>query len=147
MFAGGAMMSKISTITAGKHIIVIGLFLQIVFFGVFLVTSLIFDRRLRRTPTPASSAVNWQKYIRTLYISSICILIRSIFRVIEFSGGNDGPLMRSEVYLYAFDAALMLGVLINLNIVHPGDIIGKKAQDSVFILSERDTSTEGLGQK
>jgi hypothetical protein len=147
MLAGGAMMSKASSINSGKRIIVIGLALQIIFFGVFLVTSLIFDRRLRRTPTPVSLTVNWQKYIRTLYISSLCILIRSVFRVVEFTGGIDGPLMRSEVYLYVFDAALMLGVLVNLNIVHPGDIIGKKAQDSMLVLSERDTSTEAFGQK
>jgi hypothetical protein len=73
-------------------------------------------------------------------------LIRSVFRVVEFSGGSDGPLMRSEVYLYVFDAVLMLAVLVNLNIVHPGDILGRKAQDSMM-LSERDTSTEVLSQK
>jgi hypothetical protein len=147
IFAGGSMVSKASSISLGKHVIVVGLFLQIIFFGVFLVTSVIFDRRLRRTPTPASMAVNWQKYMRTLYISSVCILIRSVFRVVEFSGGNDGPLMRSEVYLYVFDAVLMLGVLINLNIVHPGDIIGRKAQDSIMVLSKRDTSTEAFSRK
>ncbi len=140
------MVSKASSVNAGKRVIVIGLFLQIIFFGIFLVTSLIFDRRLRKMPTPASLAVNWQKYMRTLYISSICILIRSVFRVIEFSGGNDGPLTRSEVYLYVFDAVLMLAVLVNLNFVHPGDIIGKKAQDSVM-LGSVDVSTEAFGQK
>jgi hypothetical protein len=146
IFVGGSMVSKASSITLGKHVIVVGLFLQIIFFGVFLVTSVIFDRRLRRTPTPTSMAVSWQKYMRTLYISSVCILVRSVFRVVEFSGGSDGPLMRSEVYLYVFDAVLMLAVLVNLNIVHPGDILGRKAQDSMM-LSERDTSTEVLSQK
>ncbi|KAE9365699.1 RTA1-domain-containing protein [Stipitochalara longipes BDJ] len=145
--AGGSMVSKASSINNGKHLIVVGLFLQIIFFGIFLVTSLIFDRRLRKTPTPASSAVNWQKYMLTLYFTGILILIRSVFRVVEFTGGNDGPLMTSEVYLYVFDAILMLGVLVSLNVVHPGDIIGKKAQDSMMVLNDRDTSTEAFGRK
>ena len=144
---GGSMVSKASSINNGKHLIVVGLFLQIIFFGVFLVTSLIFDRRLRKTPTPASSAINWQKYIRTLYFTGILILIRSVFRVVEFTGGNDGPLMTSEVYLYVFDAILMLGVLVSLNVVHPGDIIGRKAQDSMMALSDMETSTEAFGRK
>jgi glucan phosphoethanolaminetransferase (alkaline phosphatase superfamily) len=147
MSLGGSMVSKASSINNGKHLIVVGLFLQIIFFGIFLVTSFIFDRRLRRTPTAASSAINWQKYMLTLYFTGILILIRSLFRVVEFTGGNDGPLMTSEVYLYIFDGVLMLGVLVSLNVVHPGDIIGKKAQDSMMVLSDRDTSTEAFAQK
>jgi glucan phosphoethanolaminetransferase (alkaline phosphatase superfamily) len=146
MSAGGSMVSKASSINNGKHLIVVGLFLQIIFFGIFLVTSLIFDRRLRKTPTPASSAVNWQRYMLTLYFTGILILIRSLFRVAEFTGGNDGPLMTSEVYLYVFDAVLMLGVLVTLNIVHPGGIIGKKAQNPM-VLSDMDTSTEAFRRK
>jgi hypothetical protein len=145
--AGGSMVSKASSITAGKHLIVVGLFLQIIFFGVFLVTSLIFDRRLRRTPTPASMSINWQKYMLTLYFSGMLILIRSLFRVAEFTGGNAGPLMTSEVWLYVFDAVLMLGVLVSLNVVHPGNILGKKAEGSMMALNEMDTSTEALGRK
>jgi hypothetical protein len=140
-------VSKASSINNGKHLIVVGLFLQIIFFGIFLVTSLIFDRRLRKSPTPASAAINWQKYMLTLYFTGILILIRSVFRVVEFTGGNDGPLMTSEVYLYIFDAVLMLGVLVSLNVVHPGDIIGKKAKDSMMVLSDRDTSNEAFGRK
>lgn len=144
---GGSMVSKASSINNGKHLIVVGLFLQIIFFGIFLITSLIFDRRLRKNPTPASMAINWQKYMLTLYGAGILILIRSLFRVVEFTGGSDGPLMTSEVYLYVFDGCLMLGVLVSLNFVHPGDIIGKKAQESMIGLSDRDTSTEALGRK
>ena len=36
--------------------------------------------------------------------------------------GNDGFLLRNEVFLYVFDAVLMLGVMVLVNLVHPGEI-------------------------
>lgn len=49
-------------------------------------------------------------------------MIRSVFRVIEYLQGVDGYLFRHEFYLYIFDAALMLGVVILFNLVHPSQI-------------------------
>ncbi|KAF9432902.1 hypothetical protein BGZ76_010166 [Entomortierella beljakovae] len=40
-----------------------------------------------------------------LYFSSIFIIIRSVFRIVEFSQGYDGYLIRHEVYLFVLDAA------------------------------------------
>ena len=45
-----------------------------------------------------------------LYVASGLIFVRSLFRLIEYIEGNDGVLLSSEVYLYIFDALLMLGV-------------------------------------
>lgn len=50
------------------------------------------------------------------------ILIRSVFRVIEYLQGNAGYLLRNEVFLYVFDSVLMLAVMVAMNIVHPGQI-------------------------
>ena len=67
--------------------------------------------------------------------------------MVKFTGGNNRPLMTSEVYLYVFDVILMLGVLVSLNVVHLGDIIRKKAQDSMMALSDIKTSTKVFGRK
>lgn len=34
--------------------------------------------------------------------------------------------MSSEVYIYVFDAVLMVGVMVVFNVVHPGEIIGRR---------------------
>jgi hypothetical protein len=60
-----------------------------------------------------------------MYFASIMILIRSLFRVVEFVGGHAGELMAVEWYLYVFDAFLMFGVMFSLNVWHPGTIGGR----------------------
>lgn len=135
-------MANIKTMTFGKHLVVMGLLLQIIFFGIFIVTSAIFHFRIARSPTPASACNNWKPCMYILYAASILILIRSVFRVIEFSGGNDGVLLRNEVFLYIFDAALMLGVMVAFNVMHPGMIIGRKATSNSIRMAERKSGTD-----
>lgn len=57
-----------------------------------------------------------------LYIASIFIMVRSIFRVVEYLQGFDGYLLRHEAYLYFFDALLMFLVMVLLNVLHPSEI-------------------------
>jgi hypothetical protein len=137
-------MAQQKTMESGKHIVVTGLFLQIIFFGVFVVTSGLFHKRIVQSATPESLSVPWQKYMFALYSASLLILIRSVFRVIEFTGGNTGVLASNEVFLYVFDAVLMLGVMVGFNVVHPGAIIGRKAQNDGIILSDRESAMDGL---
>ena len=130
-------MANLKTMTFGKHLIIVGLLLQIIFFGIFVVTGGIFHFRIARSPTPASTYNNWKPYMYTLYTASTLILIRSVFRVIEFSGGNDGVLLRDEVFLYLFDAVLMTGVMVVFNVVHPGMIIGRKAHGGAIRMTSQ----------
>lgn len=101
-------MANAKSMEMGKKLVVVGLFLQIIFFGIFAITAAIFHYRIIRSPTPISATLSWQKYMFTLYGASVLILIRSVFRVIEFLGGNNGVLITNEVFLYIFDAVLML---------------------------------------
>ncbi|RDL40809.1 uncharacterized protein BP5553_00788 [Venustampulla echinocandica] len=133
---GGGLMAQAKSQNMGKILVVAGLAIQILFFGVFTITSGIFHWRINRSPTSESASTPWAKYIYALYAASMLILIRSLFRVIEFLGGNEGTLMSNEVYLYVFDAVLMLGVMVIFNLVHPGNIIGRKVQDDDIQLSD-----------
>ncbi|KAH7322026.1 RTA1 like protein-domain-containing protein [Rhexocercosporidium sp. MPI-PUGE-AT-0058] len=101
----GSMLAKSSTRNLGKKVVIVGLALQIIFFGIFIITSAISHRRIASTPTSASLQAPWQKYLWTLYVASSLILIRSIFRIFEFAEGDNGKLVSNEVFLYAFDAA------------------------------------------
>jgi hypothetical protein len=60
----------------------------------------------------------------------LLILVRSLFRVAEYVSGNNGYLLRHEGFLYGFDAALMLCVMVIFNVVHPGEITGWKGKDT-----------------
>jgi hypothetical protein len=106
----------------GSNIIVGGLFLQITFFGLFVVTALIFHFRLRKNPTPRSFSVPYQKHLGALYATSILIFMRSIVRVVEFLQGFDGFIIEHEVFLYVFDGFLMLIAMLIFNWIHPSEV-------------------------
>ncbi|TID27568.1 RTA1 domain protein [Venturia nashicola] len=120
---GGLMASKTnSTQKLGTTVIEIGLGVQIAFFVVFVLAATIFHWRMQKNPTSRSLEIGWQKHMTALYSTSLLILIRSIFRLVEFSNGFDGPLLHHEVYIYVFDAMLMLFAMLIMNWIHPSEI-------------------------
>ncbi|KAG5287257.1 7-aminocholesterol resistance protein RTA1 [Histoplasma ohiense] len=124
--AGGGIMSSgaKSNLSLGQKVIIVGLCIQLTCFGLFVIVSAIFHRRMAARPTTASLSIQvpWHKYMYSLYAVSSLIIIRSIFRVVEYIQGADGILLRHEFYLYVFDAALMWILMVVLNAVHPGVI-------------------------
>jgi high-affinity Fe2+/Pb2+ permease len=124
----------------GSKIIVGGLFLQMIFFGVFVLAASLFHKRMNKGPTGRAMQVPWQKHMRALYVISILIIARSIFRIVEFIQGFDGYLIRHEVYVYIFDAVLMLIAMGYMNWVHPSEIKmllkGGKAMKNGFSMQE-----------
>jgi hypothetical protein len=57
-----------------------------------------------------------------LYLASGLIVVRSVFRVVEYLQGFDGYLLRHEAYLYIFDALLMFLVMVLFNVIHPSEV-------------------------
>jgi hypothetical protein len=98
----------------GEKIIVGGLIAQISIFGFFVATSAIFHRRISRRPTASSrrNIIPWRKDLLVLYTVSALILVRSVFRVVEYLQGNGGYLISHEIFLYIFDAVLMAAVML-----------------------------------
>lgn len=66
--------------------------------------------------------IPWRKHMMSLHVSSVLILIRSIFRVIEYLQGQDGFLLSTEVFIYIFDATLMFLVMATFLWVHPSEV-------------------------
>ena len=128
---GGGLMSSgtISSMELGEKLVTVGLFVQILFFSGFVVTAVVFQRRIQSDPTSASLGLpkggkgGWMTLLRVVYIASTLILIRSVFRVIEYIQGNDGYLLRNEVWLYIFDAVLMFCAAAMFNVIHPSAVI------------------------
>jgi hypothetical protein len=52
---GGGLMANAKSMEMGKKLVVVGLFLQIIFFAIFAITTAIFHYRIIRSPTPISA--------------------------------------------------------------------------------------------
>lgn len=64
----------------------------------------------------------WKKHVYTLLSAGGIVLIRCIYRVIEYIQGPTGELMTNEFYLYIFDAGLMLIVMMIFHLNHPSEV-------------------------
>lgn len=96
----------------GQNIIIGGLILQILMFGVFGVLAISFNVRFGRSGGSRSKDVPWQRTLLILYITSACIMVRNIFRVVQYVMGQSGLSLTHEWCTYVFDAVLMLSVMI-----------------------------------
>ncbi|KAF2180156.1 RTA1-domain-containing protein [Zopfia rhizophila CBS 207.26] len=158
---GGGIQAagSLALLHTGEKIIIVGLFIQLAFFGFFIVIAGLFHYRLvKANPTPSSKSFDplltmpstevrrprpltasssaplsptndlnihdlpWKRHIYALYVASALIMIRSVFRVIEYLQGNNGYLLRHEVFLYVFDGLLMFGVMSLFNWIHPAQV-------------------------
>ncbi|KAL4863181.1 hypothetical protein BDV12DRAFT_177813 [Aspergillus spectabilis] len=133
---GGGLMSgdNPDSRKIGETITIIGLVVQVIFFGFFLITAIICHIRIHKATTSRAleatqhwrgnwTARNWVTLLYALYVVSVLILIRSVFRLVEFIDGYGGYLMTHEVFLYVFDAVLMAVVMGVLNFWHPCFVI------------------------
>ncbi|RGP66872.1 rta1 domain-containing [Fusarium longipes] len=126
--AGGGMLATAKdkdAVKRGENIIVGGLIIQILFFGFFMIVTIIFHLRIRRNPTAKSLEIvtPWKKLLFTLYAASLSILVRSVFRVAEYVMGKESALQSQEFWIYIFDALLMSLVVVSLNWFHPSRVI------------------------
>ncbi|CAN9353379.1 unnamed protein product [Alternaria alternata] len=123
---GGGIMASgtIEAVHTGEKIIIAGLVVQLLFFGFFIVTGVIFHARMVQQPTSKvySQSLPWERQLYALYVASLLILVRCIFRLIEYAQGNDGYLISHEVFLYVFDAVLMFATMVWMAWVHPSEI-------------------------
>ncbi|KAH8665194.1 RTA1 like protein-domain-containing protein [Tricladium varicosporioides] len=123
--AGSMAGHSQSAVHTGQTIIICGLVAQILFFFLFIATAAIFHLRIHTRPTQkllSEPTIPWQKYMFALYGSSFLILIRCLFRLVEYAQGRDGSLMSHEIFLYIFDSVLMWGTMVISAVVHPSEI-------------------------
>ncbi|KAJ4361248.1 hypothetical protein N0V95_002066 [Ascochyta clinopodiicola] len=126
--------SKINFSLLGQWVVIGGLIIQIIIFGLFCVTAFKFHKRFAEGVV-ATVWHEWKQMMHMLYIVSGLIMVRSLFRVVEYVTGADGYLMTHEWPLYLFDTVLMLGVLVLFYFYHPSRIPGltRGKQSSVRI--------------
>lgn len=125
--AGGGILGSAKTSSQrdlGTTLVVVGLFVQIVFFGCFIFVALLFHWRIQRTPTQKvlSDRPPYNRHLFALYGVSSLIFVRSLVRVVEFIEGFDGYISTHETFIYVFDAAPMFAAMLIMNWIHPSEI-------------------------
>ncbi|GIC86380.1 RTA1 domain-containing protein [Aspergillus udagawae] len=134
--AGGGVMSAGSANSQdiGTYIIVAGLGVQLLFFGVFVIVAFLFHFRFSSSENAGSAAStsgkvpwarSWKGLLWVLYLVSGLILIRSTFRMVEFAQGFNGYLISHEIFMYVLDTALMFVLMVVMNVVHPSSVLGR----------------------
>lgn len=140
---GGGILASSNgqNVSLGENIITAGLGIQLLSFGFFITLAGVFHYRIKLLPTTRSTSpdIPWERYLWTLYTASLCILIRSIFRVVEYVMGQDGFLLSHEIFLYIFDATPMLITMAIYNVMHPSRIIYKEPHRRAIALESRDS--------
>ncbi|KAJ4405939.1 hypothetical protein N0V85_004584 [Neurospora sp. IMI 360204] len=145
---GGGILAKGSSAQDqdfGNNIILAGLGIQVAFFGLFILTTILFHVRIAANPTPKSYSVTvpWRQFLWALYVTSSLILIRSLFRMVEYASGFDSVLMKREVYLLVLDGMLMSIVSAAFLWYHPSKILVGYKQVGIRSVDLEGTTVEG----
>ena len=110
---GAGLSATGKNASSSENIVVGGLVIQILFFGLFVVAAGIFHKRYARYCTMAPGGArridefDWVGMLYMLYGVSALILVRCLFRIIEYVMGADAYPLQHEWTLYIFDALLM----------------------------------------
>lgn len=110
---GAGIMAQGGNAETGEKIIVGGLLVQIIMFGLFIITAVLFQTRYQKHKAAVATcdAMGWRASMNMLYGVSALIMVRSIFRVVEFAAGQDGYPLKNEWTFYVFDSVLMWVVM------------------------------------
>ena len=118
--ASGLMVTG-NNLRLGEDVVVAGLFIQVIMFGLFTITTIIFHVRFQRYG-PAethSEQIPWKQSLNMLYAVSALIMVRSIFRVAEYITGQGGYPLTHEWMLYVFDGLLMFIAMLIFVVWYP----------------------------
>ncbi|KAG8687598.1 hypothetical protein FRC09_013400 [Ceratobasidium sp. 395] len=145
---GGSMLSGnggISTIKLGRAILIVGLALQVISFGIFMFIAVTFDVKTRRSLGDKMNTI--RPLIWAFYVSALLIIIRSIYRTIEFSTINfnfdeqQGYAITHEWLFYVFDSLLIIIATVVFNLVHPANYLpnrkGLRMDGTTFEIKKR----------
>ncbi|KAL8841206.1 MAG: hypothetical protein Q9170_000995 [Blastenia crenularia] len=133
---GGGMASAAShsnkSPDTGDHIKVTGLAFQVFTLAVFMILCVDFAVRtvLRMNrlgeaaldPTHASlrRSMKFRAFLIALALATICIFIRSVFRVVELGEGWEGALIKNQTLFIVLEGVMVVIAVLILNLFHRG---------------------------
>ncbi|KAJ7483579.1 RTA1 like protein-domain-containing protein [Mycena latifolia] len=69
--------------------------------------------------------------IAALAFSTLVLFIRSVYRLIELSGGWNGRVIQTEVYFNVLDGGMVVLAIYTMNIAHPGLLLRQTAAEDI----------------
>jgi len=101
--------------------------------------------RNRQISLPAEcSKFKMHAFLFALGLATVCIYIRSCFRVAELEGGFDSALANDEVLFMILEGAMVSVACIALTVAHPGMVFGKGWK---FAQGRPTSESDSLGDK
>ncbi|KAH6892586.1 RTA1 like protein-domain-containing protein [Thelonectria olida] len=118
-------------VNLGKNLGEAGVSVQLAGFGLFSISAIRFhfvSRKLdgdfaRMNMTKHGITKEWSTLLLVVNASCLLILIRSIYRMIEFGGGKNGKTQQEEWYMYVFDTLPIFLVVLLFSIWFPGNFL------------------------
>lgn len=139
----------------GHSLLKAALIMQLVVVTLFVVLAAAFQIKCRRN---GIYHVKVNQALLTLYISSAIVMVRCIYRTVEFfdlananlsspefDPSTLSPIIRYEWFFYVFEATLMLCNSVLLNIRHPRRWLPKSTK--VYLAKDGTTEITGPGYK
>lgn len=126
--AGVQVTGDANIMDIGKKVVLAGLIFSLVVFAFFVLVAAIFHRRLLKSPPPflmVNTDFKWTRYMWAIYVACVAIMIRNLFRTIQFGASSTAAVNAKEVYIYVFDASMMFVSFLVLAVYHPGLLIKK----------------------
>ncbi|ROV91391.1 hypothetical protein VPNG_09977 [Cytospora leucostoma] len=123
--SGGGLIASKKQAKMGQVVIVSGLIMQIMTFGVFLAAAVAFHVRYSRllSSSRLQAGMPWRKVLWMLYAVSALVMVRSLFRTAEYIQGRGGYSMTHQWTLFVFDSSLMFLVTVVFFVMyHPRDM-------------------------
>jgi hypothetical protein len=163
---GGGMASQSNTTSElhnGEHIMVAGLSFQVASLFLFMSLTADFFLAVHRTQPKNVEAVvttkKFRSFIWALGVATVCIFIRSVFRVAELSGGFHGPMDNQQPTYMVLEGVMVITASSALTFFHPGPCFAgrwkaahffrksKKEEGSLEASDPSGTELKGVGMQ
>ncbi|KAF2211979.1 hypothetical protein CERZMDRAFT_41922 [Cercospora zeae-maydis SCOH1-5] len=151
---GGALAETADTPDdqqTGTDIMIAGLLLQAISLCVFALAWAFFQSRVLRGPTDQTpdriatrSRTLFKAFQCGLLLSTVLIIIRSIYRVLELWGGFSGSLWNDEVDFMVLDGAMISLAVVVMTVLHPGPAFGVQWIESSW---SNNTTNDNIGAR
>ncbi|KAF5724755.1 RTM1 [Fusarium mundagurra] len=119
----------------GVKVLIVGLAFQLAAFSLFLCVFRRFHILALRMAVEDAPR-GWQKVVLAVYISSILIMVRCIFRVVEFAGGRDTYAFSHEWLFWVFESLPMAVAIGIFCFYHPSRYLGRNGARSKSVRTE-----------
>ncbi|KAH8690994.1 RTA1 like protein-domain-containing protein [Phaeosphaeriaceae sp. PMI808] len=133
---GGGLLANPENVKIGDAIIVSGLGLQCLIFIGFMYCCIRFHIQFRAhlVSLARPTEITWEPILYMLYSTSILILVRNIYRLVEYVMGKGSYLFMHEWTVYIFDGVLMLIVMLVYLVWYP-DRLQERGTNSMMELT------------